>query len=207
VWFPGFFLGFVLSSPFGPVGLICLRRTLAQGTSAGLVSASGISLAYAFWAYAVIHGLTRVSCWIEQEKAILEGGIGLFFLLYGLHGTLNTPATDYPTLRRRGKSTNFFSTFLVVFLNPGTCIMFAVFFTLFGMAKGRHGLLTSLETAFAVFCGSVSFWLLLSRILNRIRARLDDRVFLAITRVSSFLVIAFGLAILGWTLWEVVAGT
>jgi len=206
VWIPGFFLGFILSSPFGPIGLICLRRTLARGTFAGLVSASGIALAYAFWAYAVIHGLTQVSCWIEREKSILEGGIGLFFLLYGLHSILNTPATDYPTLGRGGKSANFFSTFLVAFLNPGTGIMFAVLFTLFGLAAGHHGLRDSLETSVAVFCGCLSFWLLLSRILNPIRARLDDRMFAAITRISSFLVTAFGLVILGWTLWDMIAG-
>ena len=206
MWVAGFFIGFVLSSPFGPIGLICLRRTLAQGSTLGLISASGISLAYAFWAYAVIHGLTRISLWIEQEKTLLEGGIGLFFLLYGLHGTLNTPATDYPTLRRAGKTTHFFSTFLVAFLNPGTCIMFAVLFTLFGMASGHHSLADSLETAFAVFFGSFAFWFLLSRVLNRIRVRLDDRAFLAITRMSSLLVTAFGLFILGWTLWDIIPG-
>ena len=200
MWFPGFvlgfILGFVLSSPFGPIGLICLRRTLTQGKSAGLVSALGISLAYGFWAYAVIHGLTRVSHWIDEEKAILEGCIGLFFLLYGFHGMFNTPSTEYPTLRRRGKAANFFSTFFVVFLNPGTGIMFAVLFTLFGMTRQHHGLFYSLETALSVFIGSFSFWLVLSGVLGKLKERVNNRGYGRISRLSCWMVSLFGIAIL-----------
>ena len=199
----GFFLGFILSSPLGPMGLICLRRTLTRGRSAGFTSALGISCAYAFWSYIAIHGLTTVSHWIEQEKTILEFAIALFFFLYGLHGIFNTPSTYYPTLQNKDKAAGFLSTFLVVFLNPSTFIMFAVLFTLFGITKIHYDLFDSIKTALSVFSGSIVFWIILSQILHKIRKKLNDSIYLSISQISSYVIMIFGIIILLLCLYDI----
>jgi threonine/homoserine/homoserine lactone efflux protein len=130
-----FALGFVTASPIGPIGLLCLRRALTRGGSAGIISAVGIACAYAFWSFVAVHGLRSVSDWIAQERELLQVAIGLFFVLLGLHGIFNTPTTNYPRLQNNSAMTQFGSTFFVVFLNPMTFSMFSVLFTLLGLVR------------------------------------------------------------------------
>ena len=193
-----FILGFITASPIGPMGLLCLRRTLSRGFGTGIISALGISCAYAFWSYTAIHGLTRFSHWIEQEQTILQIAIGLFFVLYGLHSIFNTPNTHYPSLWRKGHASLFLSTFLVVFLNPGTFIMFSALFTLFGFTKNHYGLSESLEIALAVFSGSILFWLAVSHTIHRIKGKMNESIYHAVSRASSYLIAAFGIYILAY---------
>ena len=192
----GFSLGLITASPVGPIGLLCLRRTLSRGVATGLISALGISCAYAFWSFVAVHGVLAASHWIEQEKLLLQSVIGLFFLLYGLHGICNAPRTDYPTLQRRGGVAEFLSTFLVVFLNPATFIMFSALFTLFGLARHKYGLLQSLEIALVVFMGAIVFWLIVTQVLQRAQQYIHDASVSLIARLSSCAIMLFGTAIL-----------
>ena len=198
----GFLLGFSLASPLGPMGLICLRRTLTRGPTSGFTSALGISCADAFWSFIAIHGLTSVSFWIEQEKTILEFVIALFFIFYGLHGIYNTPSTYYPTLQNGEKAAGFLSTFLVVFLNPGTFFSFAIFFTIFGIAKTHYALSNSLLISLSVFFGSMVFWLALTQALHRIRTKINDSIYEKISHLSSYLIMAIGIITLLAVLYE-----
>lgn len=199
----GFVLGFITSSPLGPVGMLCLRRSLSIGPLSGLISASGISCAYALWAYTVIHGLTSLSLFFEQEKQLLELAIGLFFILYGLNGMMNTPSTRYPTLKRRKKRyAEFLSTFLVVFLNPGTCIMFSVLFTLVGISRSNPDWVASARIALAVFIGSMCFWLIMSGLVHRTRHKMDRTLLHKVANVSSCLILGFGCLVLAYAFMD-----
>lgn len=201
----GFLLGFITSSPMGPVGMLCLRRSLSIGTLSGLISASGISCAYALWSYTVIHGLTSLSHFFDQEKILLEFAIGLFFVLYGLNGIMNAPSTRYPTLKRRKKGyAEFMSTFLVVFLNPGTCIMYSVLFTLVGVSRSNPDWLDSARIAMAVFTGSMSFWILMSGLIHQTRHKMDRTTLNAVARLSSCLILGFGCLVLTYGIIETI---
>ncbi len=191
-----FAVGFIAASPVGPIGLLCLRRTMSRGIATGLISATGISCADAVWSFGAIHGLTTISHWMAQEQTLLKIVIGLFFLLYGLHGTINTPKTCYPTLKREGGMAEFLSTFLVVFLNPSTFITFSVLFTLAGISKSHFGLFRSIEIALAVFAGSIAFWIILLQIIHRLRHRISDTIYGSISHISSVGIMIFGVAIL-----------
>ena len=200
--FTGFFLGFILASPLGPMGLICLRRTLNQGPTSGFTSALGISCADAFWAYVVIHGLTTVSHWIEQQEIIPEIAIAVFFILYGLHGIFNTPDIYYPRLQNKDRAAGFLSTFLVVFLNPSTFVSFAILFTLFGVTKTHYGFFNSIIIALSVFAGSIVFWFALTQLLHRMRKIISESIYGTISRVSSYVIMVFGIIILVAGLFE-----
>ena len=163
----GFVFGFTTASPIEPVGLLCLHRVVSKGILSGLLSALGISCAYAFWTYAAVHGLSSISYWIEKEILLLEIAIGLFFLLYRLHGLFNTPNSDYPILEQKKGIAEFISTFLVVLLNPTTFIMFSALLALFGIAKKHYDLIESLEISSSVFVGAISFWVVITQIIQK----------------------------------------
>jgi putative LysE/RhtB family amino acid efflux pump len=200
--FYSFIIGFLAASPIGPIGLLCMRRVFVQGISAGMISALGISCAYSFWAYVTIHGLATFSNWIEREHQPLEIAIGLFFVLYGLNAIFNSPNIEYPTLKNKDNLTQFFSMFLVVFLNPATFIIFTVFFTFFGIAKAHFDFINSLELALCVFLGTMTFWMIASYTIHRNKSRIEDLFFTKIARISEFGILAFGMTILLYAIMD-----
>lgn len=142
------------------------------------------------------------SYWIEREHQPLEIAIGLFFFLYGLHAIINSPKTDYPTLQRKGRLAEFFSTFFVVFLNPTTFVMFTVLFSLFGVAKEHFSPIDSLEIALSVFIGAVTFWMVLFYIIYNIKSKIEDAIFKRISQLSAFGIMAFGITILLYAIYR-----
>lgn len=200
-----FALGFAAASPVGPVGLLCLRRTLAQGGTTGLYSALGVASAYALWSYVAIHGLSALSGLVEEEEILLQTGIGLFFLLYGLHTLFNAPDTRYPVPQRKDAAAAFLSTFLIVLLNPATFLTFSALFALFGVARNSLGPFASLETALSVFAGAAAFWVLVTRLIQCVRGGVRDVLYQWVHRLASQVILAFGLAILVYSVYGAVA--
>ena len=196
-----FIIGLIAASPIGPMGLLCLRRAFLQGTRSAIISATGIAAAYLFWSFVATHGLSSFSHWIEQKHQPLEISIGLFFFLYGLHAIFNSPKTDYPTLQTKSELSEFFSTFLVVFLNPSTFVVFTALFTLFGISKSHYDLLNSVEIALSVFAGSLLFWIITTRIVSHIKSRINDALFIHISRVSAVAITLFGISVFIYSLW------
>lgn len=193
--------GFFAASPVGPVGLMCLRRILLHGLGAGLASALGIALADAIWSFIAVHGLANAAHWIETQQTLLQTGIGLFFLFYGLHAVFNTPSTRYHRIPGTGRTAEFLSTFLVVFLNPATFITFSALFALFGVARSYFGLLESLEVAVAVFTGATLFWLALAQVLARAGPASRDTVYDTLAHKSAYAILLFGVGILAYRLY------
>lgn len=189
----GFFLGLILASPLGPMGLVCFRRTLTRGPASGFTSALGISCADFFWSFAAINGLKIVSQWIERQKIILEFAIALFFILYGLHGIFHSTKTYSPTVQNNDNAIGFLSTFLIVFLNPSTFISFVLFFTLFGVMKTHYELYNSLLIASSVFAGSIVFWFALTQFLHGMRKMLNDSIYGRLSYLSAYIIMAFGI--------------
>jgi len=193
---PGFSIGFVAASPVGPIGLLCLCRTLARGIAAVLISAPGVAFAYGFWSFAAVRGVVAVSHWFVGERAPLQLVIGLFFLLYGVHGTLNKPAADdCPELRRRRGIGEFMSTFPFVLQNPATFIMFSALFAPFGIVNDHYGLLESLEIALTTFAGAAGFWLVVAQVVERARADSHDASSGFLVRLSLHAIALIGTAI------------
>lgn len=189
----GFFLGIILSSPIGPMGMVCLRRTLTRGPGSGFTSALGISCADAFWAFIVTHGLAVISRWLEQGRTVLEISIALFFILYGLHGIFNPPKICHSTLQKNDNAVGFLSTFLIVFLNPGTFFSFVLMFTLFGITKSHYGLFNSILITAAVFTGSAAFWFTTIQLLHRIRKSINESIYEKTSHISSYLIMVLGI--------------
>jgi len=203
----GLLLGFAIAAPVGPIGVLCIRRTLADGRVIGLVSGLGAATADAFYGFVAGFGLTFVSTFlIEQQVAFrLVGG---FFLLYlGVRTFLAQPAVQAgvsPSLASRpphGPVRNYLSayasTLLLTLSNPATILSFAAIFAGAGLAANSRDYGSALSLVLGVFSGSAFWWLLLSSLVSILRTRVSNRGLVWVNRLSGFLIAGFGLAALG----------
>ena len=88
----GLVVGFSIAAPVGPIGVLCIRRTLADGRAAGLVSGLGAATADAIYGSIAGFGLTFVSGFLLSQTGWLRLVGGAFLLYLGIRTLLSRPA-------------------------------------------------------------------------------------------------------------------
>jgi threonine/homoserine/homoserine lactone efflux protein len=192
----GLILGFSIAAPVGPIGILCIRRTLTYGMSFGFVSGVGTATADAIYGAIAAFGLTAATRFLLEYQLYLKI-VGGFYLLYlGIKILLSKPSISTTQVRDTSLSAAYISAFLLTLTNPMTILMFAAIFSGFGIGGINGDYYLSSTMVLGVFLGSLLWWLFLSGITTVLRTTFDYRK-LRFTNIGSGLIIAgFGLVTL-----------
>jgi threonine/homoserine/homoserine lactone efflux protein len=194
----GVLLGFSIAAPVGPIGVLCIRRTLERGWTAGLVSGLGAATADGFYGAVAGFGLTIVISLLTGLQFWLRLAGGMFLVYLGfvafrkaavLPSAQSAPAPG-------GLAGAYASTLLLTLSNPATILAFLTIFAGAGVASTAHSTQAAVSLVAGVFCGSALWWLLLSSLVGWLGARLGPRVLLWVNRAAGVLLAGFGLGIL-----------
>jgi threonine/homoserine/homoserine lactone efflux protein len=191
----GMIIGFSIAAPVGPIGVLCIRRTLAQGRAAGFVSGLGAASADAIYGSIAGFGLTLVSGFLVAQQTWIRILGGLFLCYLGARAFLVEPDEQAPSPPSRGLAGAYASTLLLTLSNPMTILAFAAVFAGLGLAEaGGDDASAAAALVLGVFCGSALWWLALSGVASLFRERLDARALRWVNRISGMVVAGFGLA-------------
>ena len=198
----GLALGFAIAAPVGPIGVLCIRRTLADGRLVGFVTGLGAATADATYGAAAAFGVSAVAdalvglrLWIHLLGAIFLAWLGLRTLLARPAERAPVSATQKPATpdealaQRGGLLAAWASTVALTLTNPATILSFTAIFAglgLVGVGYTAAGLLVV-----GVFLGSALWWLLLSSGVSLLRARFNARMLRAVNIVSGLLLLGF----------------
>jgi threonine/homoserine/homoserine lactone efflux protein len=192
----GFFIGFSIAAPVGPIGLLCIRRTLAEGRTAGLVSGLGAATADAIYGFIAGFGLTFISTLFISQQVWFRVVGGLFLLYLGLKTFLSGPAEQTASAKGNRLMGTYASTFFLTLTNPMTILSFAAIFAGLGVASTSGNYLSAGVLVLGVFSGSALWWLLLSSGVAVFRAKFNLRELKWVNRISGILIMLFGLYVL-----------
>jgi threonine/homoserine/homoserine lactone efflux protein len=149
----GLVLGFSIAAPVGPIGVLCIRRTMADGRAIGFVSGLGAATADAIYAAVAAFGLTIVSTALLDAQHWLRLIGGCFLCYLGIRTFLATPTMEGRGDDGRGLLGSYASTFALTLTNPMTILSFTANFAGLGVtAAGRYSPAVLLVAG--VFCGS-----------------------------------------------------
>ena len=185
-------LGFSIAAPVGPVGLLCIRRTLAGGRLAGFVSGLGAATADAVYGCLAGFGLTFVTSLLVGEQRWLRLVGGLFLCYLGTKTLMTEPAKQAATAKENGLIGAYVSTFFVTFTNPLTILSFAAVFAGMGLAEESRGYFSALSLIFGVLAGSALWWFFLCGIVGLFRNKLGPRGLKRVNTFAGLLIAAFG---------------
>ena len=201
---PGIFargvaIGLAIAAPVGPIGVLCIRRTLAEGRLAGFVTGLGAATADTVYGAVAAFGLTAVSAFLVSQQNWLRLIGGAFLLYLGIRTFLTRPMPQ--TAVRDDKSSrtlagDYASTFLLTITNPLTIISFAAVFAGLGLGSGYDDLGSALLLVAGVFTGSALWWLLLSGGVSLLRGRITENGLRWVNRVSGVIITVFGVVAL-----------
>ena len=190
----GILIGFAIAAPVGPIGLLCIRRTLSYGRLSGLLSGLGAATADGFYGVIAAFGITANSSFLLKEKMLLNLVGGLFLCYLGYRTFLAKPADHSAKAEHKGLIADYFSTLFLTITNPATILSFIAIFAGVGIEAGNY--LTSLLLVIGVFTGSAIWWLTLSTGMSFLRVKINTKHLRLINRISGGIIILFGLSAL-----------
>lgn len=195
----GFIIGFSIAAPVGPIGLLCIRRTLAEGRTSGLVSGLGAATADALYGCIAGFGLTFISTLLISHQLWFRVVGGFFLCFMGLKALLSRPAEQTANGKGKGLVGAYASTFFLTLTNPMTILSFAAIFAGLGLASAGGNYLSASILVLGVFSGSALWWFLLSGGVSFFQAKFNLRELKWVNRGSGILILLFGL----YVLWNI----
>jgi threonine/homoserine/homoserine lactone efflux protein len=196
VFLRGLIIGFSIAAPVGPIGLLCIRRSLADGRAAGFVSGLGAATADAAYGFVAAFGLTAISGALVAQQVWLRIIGGLFLCYLGARTLTAPPAADAAAAgaraARRGLLGAYASTLLLTLTNPMTILSFAAIFAGLGLVGSTPDYAPAALMVAGVFLGSAAWWLLLSTGASSLRARTTPAGLVWVNRASGAVITAFG---------------
>ena len=192
----GFLLGLSIAAPVGPIGVLCIRRTLSDGRLVGLISGLGAATADAFYGATAAFGLTFISTILVSQQFWLRIAGGIFLLYLGTRTFLSRPASetarDATSTSGRELPAAYCSTLLLTVTNPLTILSFAVIFAGLGVGGSGGDYMGAALTVVGVFLGSACWWFLLSGGVSLLRSRFSYNALWWVNRISGILILMFG---------------
>jgi threonine/homoserine/homoserine lactone efflux protein len=191
----GLIMGFSIAAPVGPIGVLCIRRTLSEGRRAGLLTGLGAATADAIYGCIAGFGLVFISSVLVSQRIWLRFFGGLFLCYLGIKTFLAKPAEQVASIERNDLISAYVSTFFLTLTNPMTIVSFVGIFAGLGLASGGDWV-SATVLVLGVFLGSALWWFILSGAVGLCRTRFNPRWMQWVNRISGMIIAGFGILIL-----------
>jgi threonine/homoserine/homoserine lactone efflux protein len=190
----GLLIGFSIAAPVGPIGVLCIRRTLAQGRIYGLVSGLGAATADACYGSIAALGLTLISAFLIDQANWLRLIGGTYLCYLGIKTFRSKPAAQAADVAARGRGLlgAYTSTLFLTLTNPLTILSFAAIFAGLGAGAASGNIWSALLMVAGVFLGSCAWWMILVALTSLFRSRLSTVGLTWVNRMSGGIILMFG---------------
>jgi threonine/homoserine/homoserine lactone efflux protein len=188
----GLIIGISIAAPVGPIGIICMRRTLTQGRMIGFISGLGAATADAIYGLIAGFGLAAISNFLIGQQFWIQLAGGLFLCYLGIK-TVTSKALHTPIdTQRKNRIGAFLSVFILTLTNPMTILSFIAIFAGLGISSPESNTGSALMLVFGVFSGSTLWWVFLSSVVGLLKHRLNTKTVTMINRLSGIMILLFG---------------
>lgn len=202
----GMLIGIIASAPMGPVGILCVQRTLNKGRWYGFVTGIGASISDIIYAVITGVGMNFVMNLVNNptNKFWLQISGSLILLLFGIHCWRSNPMTHLHNSGKKGKgslSHNLITAFLVTFSNPLIIFLFMASYAQFAFVIPTRPVEMTLGYM-SIIGGALFWWFGLTWLVDKVRTKFDTNGILIINKIIGSVVIVFSLVVLIGTVFN-----
>jgi len=188
----GLMAGLAIAAPVGPVNVLCASRTLSGGRRSGLLSGAGAATADTLYGAIAGFSITLVIDFLRREQFWVRALGGTLLIVIGLIYFRLPPQNLKSEDDRDSGHSNYVSTFLLTLTNPTTVLSFLAVLAAMGMDEKRPWRLSFLLVG-GIFCGSMTWWIILVELVNKLRDRFNEKAIRWMNRVAGMAIAIFGL--------------
>lgn len=185
----GVSVGFIASIPLGPIGVLCIQRTLSKGRLAGFVSGAGAASSDFLYALVAGFSISMVTNFVEEHQSLLFVGGAAVLIMLGVKMMRSKP---HKQIRRKRDSKqrslwqDYVSTFFLTISNPLALFVFMGAFSLMGVHSTRP---ERILVVGGVLLGALCWWLLLTIMVGFFRKKLTLRRLLYVNRIAGGMIV------------------
>ena len=187
----GLIIGFAMAIPIGPVGVLCIRKTLAEGHARGMFIGLGAATADSLYASMAAFGLTFISDAVTSNQFWVSLGGGSLLLYLGIRTFRSKKKKSIALTSTKGLALSSASAFFLALTNPVTIFAFVAVFAAFGLGKNMN-IVSAGIIVFGVFTGSYLWFLTLSYVATHFRKKIDSGGLVWVNRIAGILIIVSG---------------
>lgn len=189
----GILIGFLVSIPLGPIGILVIQRTVNKSRLAGLMSGMGAALSDTLYAVIAGFSLTFIIDFIRENELLFQAFGAVVVLALGIHIFFKNPVTDLRRNRLKGNThfQDIISSFLVTISNPLTIFVFLAVFTSSGVAISMEKPYHSFFVILGIFSGAFIWWFSLSGIVSLVKHKINLRILWWINKTAGILIVLF----------------
>ncbi len=189
--FKAWMIGIAIAAPVGPIGMLCIKKTLELGMKGALLVGLGAALADSVYGLIAALGLTAVSHIMISGSGALKliGGIFLLYLAY--KEAKSGVASNEAHVSEKSRIKLVSEVFFLTLTNPMTILSFVGIFASIG--AGSSSTLESITMVVGIFLGSMTWWCVLGAVITKIKHKLPKIWLERIKWVSCFILASFGL--------------
>src|SRR5512135_74052 len=192
IFLKGILIGFAMAVPVGPIGIMCIRKTLTEGRLCGLMIGLGAATADLLYACVAAFGLTVVSNVIATERTWIRLVGGSFLLFLGVRTFRAHPADPKVPINSSGLLASYLYTGFLTLTNPTTIFAFIAVFAALGLGI-ELSIVSASTLVIGVFIGSGLWFLFLSSGVLLFRKKLDIVGLRWVNRIAGILIILSGI--------------
>ncbi|HRW62112.1 MAG TPA: LysE family translocator [Bacteroidales bacterium] len=192
----GIIVGFLASVPLGPVGVLCIQRTINKGRVSGLFSGMGAATVDGFFALVAALGLTFIINFIEQQQFLIQLIGGSVLILLGAKVFNTNPIKQIRKHRRKKNKLieDYFSVLLLTLSNPLAIFLFVAAFAGIGIVSSNDSHIKSSFIISGVFIGAMIWWGALTFFVDLFRKKFRLKQLWWINKIAGILIAGFGVA-------------
>jgi len=194
----GIIIGIAVSIPLGPLGILCIKRTVNKTWKSGFISGLGVATSDTLYAIVAGFSLTIIIDFLRQYEAYFKIlGAGMVILL-GLYIFLSNPAKEIQKFKRKGNSyiQDYLTAVLLTLTNPLTIFVFLAIFTSYSVVLQMSHPLDAFLIVAGIYLGASSWWFGLTGIAYNFKHQLTISILWWANKIVGISVIIFALILL-----------
>ena len=201
-------IGVVVSAPVGPIGVLCLQRTLNRGKAHGFATGFGAMLSDMIYALIAGFSMSMVIGFIEEHKFALEiiGSIVVF--CFGLHTYRDNPVAKLKNMEKKKESIvqNYLSSFGLTITNPLVVFLFIGVFSRFSFLTSDVDTVQNVLSIASILAGALAWWLLIVNVADIFRSRFNLRGLVILNKLTGSILMVLSACTLIYTIVSQIVG-
>ncbi len=203
----GLIVGLGASIPLGPLGVLCIQKTLSKGRLSGFLTGLGASVSDTLYSTISLLGLFFVDKFIEEHRALVFFVGGIVIVLIGLKVYFTNPVKQIKQKEKKGKHIeDFFEGFAMTITNPGSIFLIFAMFAAVRLDISDYSQEQARSAAYfvlwGIFFGSALWWFVLSTTINIFRKKFRLKQLIMLNRIAGIVIMVLGVISFGEGVFE-----
>lgn len=190
----GILIGLCISVPLGPIGMLCIQRTLNKGQKYGIATGLGATASDLIYTIITLFFLSFVIDIIEANRFVIQVIGSLLVVGFGVFIYRTNPVTQPKPNETRKHSllSDFMTSFGLTFSNPLVLFILIALFARFEFISTETTLFVSVIGISSILAGALLWWSLLTFLVSRFRNKLNIRELKLLNQITGFIIIVIG---------------